>query len=157
MIYFDLDGVLADLDSALLELCGPDLPPRSVRTAAQSEEMWRQVAHNPGFFASLAPVRGAVEMFRQVRERYGGENVAVLTGTPQAVPGASEDKRLWCRRHLGEDVAVHAVPTSDKPLFCGGAQDVLVDDSESNVSAWVRAGGTAVLFLSPEQALGELV
>lgn len=155
MIYFDMDGVLAELDPALLMLCGPSLPPRGERTAEETRLMWRRVAETPGFFSSLSPIRGSLEMFHIARAHFGAEQVAILTGVPSDVPDAARDKRIWCARHLGS-VTVHTVLSDEKHLRCTGRQDVLIDDLERNAEAWRKAGGTAILFESPDQALAEM-
>ena len=83
-VYLDMDGVLADFDRGVKELC--HLQPTSQnkeRDDAQDDRMWaaiRQIGH---FYGKLSLMPGAKEMFDRIYEQFG-DMVEVLTGVPKA-------------------------------------------------------------------------
>ena len=81
--YVDMDGVLADFDRGLRELCG--IEPLSVNEARSPEyedAMWAAIRAVPHFYLSLEPMPGALEMFEQLSRREGAR-CEILTGIPK--------------------------------------------------------------------------
>jgi len=151
-IYFDLDGVLADFDGGVYKLCGK-YPVK--QSNGDDEFIWDAMRSDEHFFANLEPIAGAVEMFNQLREKYGNR-CEVLSAIPQPfrnMPGSKEDKIHWCRRWLGEDVVLNLVYRAEKKNFCKGKEYILVDDYEKNIIEWEEAGGRGLLFKNPEDVM----
>ena len=152
IIFFDLDGVLADFDRGLRELC--DFAPCSVnepRTAAYEEAMWAAIRAVPHFYARLQPMPGALEMFSGI-SRLAGVDCEILTGIPKPKRGiatAAADKTEWVRRCLSPDVKLNIVMREDKPLYCRGRDCLLIDDTRANIEAWEAMGGTGILHVTP--------
>lgn len=159
MIYFDMDGVLADFDRGVAELCGMrQLQPGEVRTDEEDARMWEKIREVGNFYNKLEPMPGAVEMFREVYDEFG-DQCEILTGIPKPERGivtSAEDKVAWTRRILSDKVKVNTVARKDKKLFCTGPDSILVDDLEKNITEWKEAGGTGILFQNAEQALEEI-
>ena len=96
-IYFDMDGVLADFDRGIIELCG--LEPYSQNEkwdpsfAERDDRMWAAIRDAGHFYDRLELLPGAEEMFRRVWAKYG-KRCEILTGIPRASregqPGAAE-------------------------------------------------------------------
>ncbi len=157
-IYFDMDGVLADFDRGIIELC--NMTPRvqePVETDADSD-MWEAVRDVGHFYDKLQMMPGAKELFDYACEISGG-NCEILTGIPKPKRGiltAGEDKTNWIRRLISKDVKVNIVFKEDKKNYCNGPEDVLIDDFDVNINAWIKNGGTGILFKSAEQTINEL-
>ncbi len=154
-IYFDMDGVLADFDRGIRELCG--LTPRSQELVDEQRdnEMWAAVRRVGHFYDKLEPLPGAVALFRAVWDRWG-DRCEILTGIPKPKRGiltAGDDKRSWASRLLSPELRVNVVFKEEKKNYCTGPGCVLIDDYSANVAAWRRAGGTAILH---EDAAGTL-
>ena len=158
-IYFDMDGVLADFDRGLIELCGLNLVPQGEgRTDEEDALMWEKVREAGHFYDKLKPMPGAVEMFKKVYEKYG-DRCEILTGIPRPERGivtSADDKINWTRRILSDKVKVNTVARKDKRLFCAGPDCILVDDLEKNIREWEAEGGTGILFKNAQQALEEI-
>lgn len=157
-IYFDMDGVVADFDRGVRELCGLPVIPYSEMTEEQDDKMWAVIKTVGHFYDKLEPIPGAIELFRAVYDKYR-DRCEILTGIPKAKRGiltAGDDKIAWAHRLLAPGVAVNIVYAQDKPDFCKGVDCILIDDLESNIRAWENCGGTGILHKSPEQTMAIL-
>ena len=159
-IYFDMDGVLADFDRGIREICGlvpiaQDAPDRS---AAMEDVMWGKVKDAGHFYDMLEPISGSKEMFDAVYEKYGNR-CEILTGVPRPKRGidtASEDKVKWMRRLFSKDIKINTVLRAEKKNFCTGKDCVLIDDFSKNIREWNEMGGTGILFINPEDTIRSL-
>ena len=158
-IYFDMDGVLADFNRGVRELCGMEAPsPDGVEDALLHDRMWKKIREVGKFYDKLELMPGAKEMFDAVYGKYG-EDCEILTGIPRKERGivtAEEDKRNWTRRLLSDKVKVNAVCRKEKQNYCTGEDCILIDDREKTIREWKAMGGTGILHVSPEQTLREL-
>jgi len=152
-IYFDMDGVLADFDRGVRELCG--MEPQSQngkRSQTRDDAMWEKIRTIDHFYDKLELMPGAKELFDTVYRQYG-DRCEILTGIPKPRRGiltAGEDKIKWVRRVLSEDVAVNIVYREEKPQYCKGRTDILIDDAAENIRQWEEIGGTGILHISTE-------
>jgi len=158
MIYFDMDGVLADFYRGVREMCGMDVPDQNRMDRETNDLMFARIRDTPDFFLRLKPIEGTVELFHTMRGLYG-DRVEILTGIPKPsrnVPRAAEEKVGWVRKNIDGDVVVHTVLRSEKADFVRGRGSVLIDDLERNIDAWNEAGGTGILFTDSDSALARL-
>ena len=158
-IYFDMDGVLADFDRGVEELCGMPRPGQGKsRSQEEDDLMWERIRAVERFYDKLEPMPGALELFGTLRGRYG-DRVEILTGIPKPRRGiltAGEDKINWVRRLLGEDVVVNIVYRAEKVNYCKGPGCILIDDLPVNIKEWESAGGTGILYRGPEETMTQL-
>ncbi len=154
-IYFDMDGVLADFDRGLWEMCGMEPQPQG--DEATDAATFAAVRGADHFYLNLQPCEGMLELFAEVRSKYG-DRVEILTGVPSArrnIPEASEDKREWVRKYIGDDVVVHTVARKEKQEYAEGS--VLIDDLEKNIREWEAAGGIGLLHTDVEDTRKVLI
>ena len=159
-IYFDMDGVVADFDRGVIEICGltPHSQNAKQRPQEEDDKMWARIKEVGHYYDKLELMPGAKEMFDTVYEKYG-EKCQILTGIPKAKRGidtAAEDKKAWVKRLLSKEVIVNTVMREDKPKFCTGKGCILIDDVEKNIRAWNDMGGTGILHVNPEDTLRRL-
>lgn len=159
MIYLDMDGVLADFDKGVNEMCGMLATSQNQRYDRQHDDrMWeaiRQVGH---FYDKLEPMPGAKEMFDIIYGKYG-DQCEILTGIPKPFRGidtAGEDKIAWTRRMLSGTVKINIVYRKEKMEHCQGPQDVLIDDRADTIREWESKGGVGILHKSAGETLARL-
>ena len=158
-IFFDMDGILADFDRGVEELC--HMAPQDVngkRDSQRDDEMWHKIKEVGHFYDKLEMMPGAKEMFDQINSQYPG-CCEILTGIPKAKRGittAGEDKTNWVRRLLSKDIKVNIVYREEKPRYCSGTNYILIDDSQENIDDWIRFGGTGILHKSAEETIANL-
>ena len=148
-IYFDMDGVLADFDRGIKELCNmKPLPQSEDQPVGYDDELWSRVRESGHFYDKLEMIPGAKELFDYVYSK-NGDKCEILTGIPKPRRGittAGDDKIKWVRRLLSENIKVNIVWREDKPNFCTGKDCILIDDYELNIREWENCGGTGLLF-----------
>lgn len=158
-IYFDMDGVLADFDRGIIELC--HLEPYSQNDkwdpsfAERDDRMWEAIRDAGHFYDRLELLPGAKEMFDRVWARYG-KRCEILTGVPRESRGivtAGDDKKAWMARLLSDEVKVNVVLRKEKKNYCTGEDCVLIDDRVRTIDEWKDMGGTGILHKSAAQTL----
>ena len=156
-IFFDMDGVLADFDRGIVELCKMVPLPQNAkqRNEEKENEMWAKVKEVGHFYDKLEPIPGAKEMFDAVYSKYG-DKCEILTGIPKPWRGivtSAEDKVNWMRRLFSETVKINTVLRAEKKNFCTGKDCILIDDFDKNTREWTQIGGTAILFTSADETM----
>lgn len=158
-IYLDMDGVLADFNRGVKELCHMEPVDQMHSTPEETDALWKAIAKVPHFYDQLQPIPGAVDLFQKLYERYG-DQVEILSGIPKPkrhVMNAGEDKIRWAHRMLSPTLKVNIVYREEKPRYCHGKEDILVDDYEKNIREWNEMGGTGILYENADQLLKELI
>ncbi len=154
-IYFDMDGVLADFNRGVAELCHMTPPLKQDEDPVLDEIMWAHVKEVPHFYDKLEIMPGAKEMFDAVYSKYG-DKCEILTGIPKERRGikyAAEDKVSWVRRLLCDDIVINTVHKVDKKNFAGGEGYILIDDLEPTIETWNSLGGTGILHKSADETM----
>ena len=95
-IYFDMDGVLADFDRGVRELCGMETPDQGAHSPEQDDLMWERIRNADHFYDRLELMPGAKELFDAVYGKYG-DRCEILTGIPK------DTKFLMGEGHFGSD------------------------------------------------------
>ena len=157
-IYFDMDGVLADFERGVRELCRMEAPDQKNRVPEQDDLMWERIRETDHFYDRLELMPGAKDMFDIVYGKYGNR-CEILTGIPKEKRGiltAEQDKINWMRRVLSDSVVINVCYRAEKIRKCTGPDAVLIDDLRKNIDEWRAAGGTGILHASAEETLEEL-
>ena len=157
-IYFDMDGVLADFAGGAEALAGVKAPRQEDATEESDRLLWDGIRGVDRFYDRLAPLPGAVELFRALRARYG-DLVQILTGIPKPkrrIPRAAEDKTAWAHRLLDPGVTVNVVFKAQKKEFCTGRDCILIDDLSDTIRDWNALGGTGILHVSVKDTKAQL-
>ncbi|MBR1470199.1 MAG: hypothetical protein IJ600_00990 [Lachnospiraceae bacterium] len=157
-IYFDMDGVLADFDRGVQEICGLPCQAQDAVDEETEWQMWNAIREAGHFYDKLQIAPGAKEMFDAVYEKYG-DRCEILTGIPKPHRGittAGEDKTRWMHRLLAEDIVVNIVYKEQKKHFCTGPDCVLIDDFGENIDSWRAFGGTGILHRDAQSSMEEM-
>ena len=145
-LYFDMDGVLVDFDSALAKL--------DEQTLKDYEGRYDEI---PGLFGLMLPMGGAIDAVRRLNEHY---DCYILSTAPWNNPSVWSDKVLWVTRHLDDVFHKRMVITHCKNL-CKG--DILIDDRGKNGTSefegeWIQFGSdsfpnwdTVLAYLIPKE------
>lgn len=153
VIYFDLDGVVAQFVTGVFAVHGKSLPIHDVRWnfmlqmgfhAEDDPAFWTPL-ENAHFWRNLAPHADGMELFRRVTAEYGDDAVSILSSA--MVRCSADGKRDWLKRHMPthHDCAIFAT----KKYRLASPCKLLIDDNDGNVRAFREKGGRAVLVPRP--------
>lgn len=156
VIFFDMDGVLADFVGGALAAHGrTDIPHAEVTWGIEAQlgiapaDFWSVCDFD--FWANLAVLDDGRKLIARAEWIAGAANIALLT-SPCDTKGCIDGKRAWIERHLPE-YRRRAFFGSAKELFAGPTK-VLIDDHDDNCSKFSRAGGYALQPARPWNRLG---
>jgi phosphoglycolate phosphatase-like HAD superfamily hydrolase len=158
-IYFDMDGVLADFERGIREICHLEPLDQTNKSKLDDDKMWSAVREVGHFYDKLEPMPGAIDLFSLLYERYG-DKCEILSGIPKPRRGiltAGEDKKAWARRLLSENLTVNIVFREDKKKYVHGRGYVLIDDLQENIDEWNAAGGSGILYTGAPDVIKKIM
>ena len=123
-VFFDMDGVLVEYNSALKHI--------DETTRKEYEGHFQDI---PGFFSMMEPMPGAIEAVKSLSQHY---EVFILSTAPWKNPSALGDKRIWAEKHFGDTFFKRIILTHRKDIING---DYLIDDSGWNGASSLRENG----------------
>lgn len=148
-IFCDLDGVLVDFEKGVVDVTGRGTHEQTVT------KMWNRILTFPKFFEQLnwtSYGRGLWESILNI----SNSTPTILTGLPYSCKKkVHNEKRIWCQKHLGENVNVITTQSVDKYKYSSYGH-VLIDDRYSHKKLWETYGGTFIYHTSLERTLYEL-
>lgn len=144
IVYFDLDGVLADFVGGAFRRHGREKPQGEIQwdfmttmgfSGGGDMEFWKPLEDSV-FWAGLEPLGDGMDLFARVEKMVGKERIAILSSG--LCPGSCDGKRDWLKKHLpGYEKA--AIFGTLKGL-CASPRHVLVDDFDRNVDEFSLHG-----------------
>jgi 5'(3')-deoxyribonucleotidase len=109
------------------------------------DELWRSIPRS--FWANVQKSDMCDWLVEKCAYLVGCDNVFILTA-PIRVPDCSAGKVEWIQRFL--PMFLHDQFMIGRPKYlCANQESLLIDDSDSNVNDFRRAGGRAVLVPRP--------
>ena len=168
-ICINLEGVLADFDGRIKELWGIT-PPGKHSTGNDEyrfwDQYWEQISNEPHFYESLALMPGALEMVKNIYEKY--KRICEIVsedhflydrdkGTvfcPEYEKKLYVDKTAWVQKFLPMSIECNWCYSG--PLYRANAGYILIDYREYRIERWRKGGGTGILYRSPQETLAEL-
>lgn len=152
-LLLDVDGIIADFETAFLEVAR-DLTGRDIvrdptqwcmeaqcrLTEEEAGEVW-SVIHGSRFARDLDPYPFAVDNVKSLSELC---NVYFVTSPMEENPTWAHDRALWLRSHFGDELGSKVISTKHKHCVRG---NVFVDDKPEHIEQWSRAHGDGAAFL----------
>lgn len=148
--YIDMDGVICACNKALCEVHGID--PRQM-TKGQFQ-LYHLVEHRMSkkeffapceedFWANMEWEEGGRKILLWLFQFFGEENCCFLT-SPTQNRGCYIGKRRWIEREVGKEWGRKMAVINEKHMFAHPGA-VLIDDKDSNIDNFRKAGGHGVL------------
>lgn len=141
-----MDGVLADFDRGHELIFG-------FRPDKEKDDVdWDRIRKITDYYFNLPPMPDMFDLWYAVKPL----KPTVLTGVPSVfTEEASENKRRWIKKWLGEDVPIICCRSRDKSLHMQPG-DIIIDDWDKHKSVWEQKGGIWILHQSAEQSVESL-
>lgn len=148
-IYLDMDGVLADFNTAARAYlkASKDEELAAERQGRWPEQSWQKLRYAPNFYRHL-PKMPQADQLVDLAYRFHNElgwRLRILTAIPtnNEVQDVFQDKFEWMQEHY-PGIRICFGPYSGDKHHHAEPGDILVDDRTSNCDQWQRAGGVAV-------------
>lgn len=151
--FLDMDGVLDDFVGAACEVHGRPSPYNMATSwgifeieklwGIGLEEFWKPIVDTPGFWRNLRKTPEADEIVSLVENKFGSENVAILTDPSVHDMKSVEEKQQWIEKFYPQ-FRDRIIFTGAKE-FLAGPERVLVDDKSRNIAKFMGAGGRAAI------------
>jgi len=175
-IFLDMDGVLADFDTYILDKYGIKNCKDAYSTdwndkTDDQKKLGNAIAkaiNSRHFFRDLPVMPGAHNLWKAAHR--GSDKPYVLTAIPESCNEneVKKDKRDWIHQYMNEvhDDEFIACERSEKVQYAMGftglprnmtrVPNILIDDLPLNCKAWTKAGGYGILFEDSEQSIAAL-
>ena len=147
-LYLDLDGVFADFDARVMEICGQHYK--------SDPELWKKLQKVDHLFYNLDPLPYAKRLYGALKDVKQKEFLTALPMLTEKLVTAPDDKKLWVKENLDPSVYVNCVSSWRQKARFASPRAILIDDFERNIKAWREAGGIGILHTDPDKTLEEL-
>jgi len=155
IIYFDMDGVLADFEAGFFKVSGQDLSLLPDDVFADKETKDKVFSH-PTFFLDLPILPEAKDMVRYAMGFAADVQALTATGYSNEEAVAAQ-KEEWIARHFPEITQVHTVPKSDMKAKYAWPDVILIDDRlEKSIKPFRAKGGIGIHHTSPANTKAQL-
>lgn len=171
-LFLDLDGVLADFDSTLLD-CGLTRQEIELNRSSpwydyskmtneqiEVDNKIRYQMAKPGFWREIYPMPDAKELWSFCLSH----DPIILTARPRLTGKDKKiirEKREWVEDNLGpiRDDQFICCLRSEKKNFIGHTlhpNQILVDDLPANIEEWTECGGIGIIHKSSKNSIEQL-
>jgi len=153
VIYVDMDGVLADLQSFIKKLTG-----RALRDDDKyDKESWKQ------FHDHMKDGNKTFEEFKKLPDtdklwsyiRKYKPHILTATGTNLA-DEAAKQKRAWVKKHLTGFDQIHTPQKSAQKAKWAWPDAILIDDRMKSIGPWREKGGIGIHHKSAADTIKQL-
>ena len=158
IIYFDMDGVLADFnlayhDTNILRSKEERFPVMMdfSKLSPEEKDPIKEELFTYDFFRNMKPIQKGLDLLKYYQSKY--EHVVILSATSDTSKAAEieQAKRDWLKEHVGDIPAYFSKKAETKHetmvLFPSFQTHVLVDDREKSLDPWIAKGGIGIKFI----------
>jgi 5'(3')-deoxyribonucleotidase len=132
VIYFDMDGVVADFIKGYKDMTGRDA------NIDDEETITLNCSQIPNFFRKLPILEKGKELFNEL---INFSKIIFLTTPMDFCPTCRRDKIEWVKEHFG---SYDIIFSKNKADYAKDDQSILIDDMLYNLEPFSEAGGTAI-------------
>jgi hypothetical protein len=140
-IYLDMDGVIADFYKRYYELY--KLSPRDAEKKKEFNKYFDEFIATSQF-ASLDLMPGTMDAITYLRKLHVPTVILSSTANQERYEAISNQKLIWLQRH-GITFNAHFVPGKRHKWKYATPDSIIIDDTESVIEDWNKAGGIGIL------------
>ena len=140
-IYLDMDGVIADFEKRYSEIF--DISPKLTRNEKEFKGYFDKFIANEEFM-NLDLMPGAMEGIDFLRKAPVPTQILSSTSDEKNYDAISKQKLIWLEKH---GITFHPlfVPGKRHKYKYAATDRIIIDDTESVISDWIKAGGIGIL------------
>ena len=152
-IYLDMDGVIADFAKRYKELY--NMEPREAEKHKQFDKLFTEFIAT-GQFATLDLMPGAMDGLIFLRKHLTiPTQILSSTANEARYDAISKQKMIWLQTH-GITFTPNFVPGKRHKWKFAAPDKIIIDDTESVIDDWRKAGGIGILHKDWENTLAIL-
>jgi beta-phosphoglucomutase-like phosphatase (HAD superfamily) len=141
VIYLDMDGVIADFVKRYKELY--NMLPKEAEKSKKFDHFFDEfIASNQ--FATLDIMPGAMDAITYLRKLNVPTQILSSTANEKRYDDISKQKMIWLQTH-GITFTPNFVPGKRHKYKFAAADKIIIDDTESVIDDWRKAGGVGIL------------
>jgi len=148
-IYSDMDGVLVDFDKRFKRF-SDGIPPTEYEQKFGKDKFWELVdGVGVRFWVGMDWMSDGKQLWNYIKE-YN----PTLLSSPSRSNYSRMGKRIWRKRNLPSTKLILA-QAANKQNYAD-PDSILIDDRESNVDQWIKAGGIGILHTDTVSTINKL-
>ena len=141
VIYLDMDGVIADFVKRYKELY--NMLPKEAEKSKKFDHFFDEfIASNQ--FATLDLMPGALDAITYLRKLNVPTQILSSTANEKRYDDISKQKMIWLQTH-GITFTPNFVPGKKHKYKFAADDKIIIDDTESVIDDWRKAGGIGIL------------
>jgi hypothetical protein len=140
-IFLDMDGVIADFSKRYKELY--NMEPREAEKHKQFDKLFTEFIAT-GQFATLDLMDGAMDGVEFLRKAPVPTQILSSTANEARYDAVSKQKMVWLQTH-GITFTPNFVPGKRHKYKFATPDSIIIDDTESVIDDWRKAGGIGIL------------
>ena len=145
-----MDGVLVDFNERFKRFSG-GISPRDYEDKYGKEKFWELIDEKIGvrFWVGMPWMSDGKQLWNYIKN-YD----PTLLSSPSRSNSSRMGKRIWRKRNLPSTKLVLA--QAAKKQNYANPNSILIDDRESNIDQWVKAGGIGILHTDTASTVNKL-
>jgi len=151
-IYQDLDGCLCDFEKAFENLGHGTFEEVEGQSYVEDPaKAWNLIAKAGEKYWSEMPWMSDGKFLWKYVKQF---NVKILSA-PIHAKSSHTGKKKWVQKNLGRDIELILSPSNKKYRYAD-SKSILIDDRESNIKEWRKAGGIGILHTDAKTTIDKL-
>jgi len=148
-IFSDMDGVLTDFDKSFKKASN-GIAPRDYEEKFGREKFWELIdGSGVGYWVGMPYMPDGEQYWNYIKD-YDVE----LLSSPSRSNTSRLGKRLWVKNNM-PGIKLTLAQASKKQNYAA-PNHILIDDRESNINQWVKAGGIGILHTDASSTISKL-
>ena len=156
IVYFDMDGVLADFDKGFYDMTGG-----MSSDNVSDEELWARIeAYGKAkFFSELPWMPGGKEMWKFASDHFLNIKILSALGKSDKIDRqTTQGKTAWLRHNIpslhSDDIIL--VENKHRKRHYSKPGDIIIDDTPVVIQEWTKKGGIGILHKTANETIGQL-